>query len=191
MSYLYELFKEMYYRELDRKDKTNARMMYPTTIIVVLSGIMGYYISNFKFVGFDFCTVVFLIATGVMFIAICWAVYCLIRANFNYGYGYISSAGEIAEDVSDYHVYFEQLGEDMVDEKTDLKIQDRLLKQFIAAAVVNSGNNNRKHKFIHRCNIGIVIGLVALLLSFPFFYVINYSTLTERAEVVNIVKGWF
>ncbi len=176
MKYLYELFKEMYYRELERKDRTNARIMYPTTIVVVLSGIIGYYISNFKFVGFDFYTTVFIITTGVMFFAICWAIYCLIRANFNYGYGYVSSANKIAEDVSDYHAYFEQRGEDNIDEKTDLKIQNRLINQFVDASAVNWENNNRKHKFIHRCNIGIIIALVALLTSFPFFCVIKNFT---------------
>ena len=45
--YTEELFKDMYWKELDRKDRINSNLTLPAGILTVLAGVGAYYIQHF------------------------------------------------------------------------------------------------------------------------------------------------
>ncbi len=47
--YTEALFKEMYWKEIERKDKINSHLSLPAGILIALAGVGAYYIRSFPF----------------------------------------------------------------------------------------------------------------------------------------------
>ena len=47
--YTEKLFRDMYWKEFDRKDKINANLSLPAGILTVLAGVAAFYMQNFPF----------------------------------------------------------------------------------------------------------------------------------------------
>ena len=175
MDYFYELFKEMYYYEQERKDRISARVLYPTTIVIVLGGVIGFYIANYNYLVISVLNIIFSLLTIGIFICTIISIYCLIRANFGYSYAYIATPEGIDEYIKEMNDYYEQTEEPNRERQVMNKTSNILKTQFIENGTKNRKNNNRRTEFIYYAIRWIVLGLIFLLASLPIFCIKTFT----------------
>jgi hypothetical protein len=185
--YTEKLFRDMYWKEFDRKDKINANLSLPAGILTVLAGVEAFYMQNFPFPKWTLCTISFVVLSVALFISIAFAVYYFIRAyHLGYAYGYIPNAEEIAKYASDLKKYYESIQSTDIDEKVENDLRVFLTAEYSKYGTINTQNNDEKSKYLHHANIAISISLIFLFLSlFPFYIVYHSTSKIQKVEAVN------
>ncbi|MCI0426595.1 MAG: hypothetical protein L0Z46_01100 [Nitrospiraceae bacterium] len=92
---LLDLYKEMYYFELQRRNHLISSLALPVGVITILAGGLFYYLQRLPSLSFDPWVVAFfaLLAFGGISLAV--AIICLALAAQSYEYGYIPTPSEI------------------------------------------------------------------------------------------------
>jgi len=184
---LLNLFKESYYFELDRKDKINANLNFPITILVLVVGVLSYYLNNLPNLNHDFTSVIFYISVFALIVNICFCFYFLYRCFTGYGYDYVSPTTEIDRYVNDIHKYNSQ-----VDEKGKMNVDHELtallIEQYCRCATTNSQNNIRKTGYLRSTSVSLLCAVIIVAIStFPFF-ILKYqlSSEVQKVEITNL-----
>lgn len=185
--YTEELFKELYWKELDRKDKINSNLSLPAGIITVIAGVDAYYIQHFPSHRCELWNISFVVLSILLAISIAFAVYYFFRAyHLGHAYGYIPTPNEIARYASDLKNYYMSIKEPNVDEVVENDLRIFLASKYSEYGTINTQNNDEKSKYLHRTNVAISISLIVLLLSlFPFYMINHLTSQTQKIEMVN------
>ncbi|NLW92972.1 MAG: hypothetical protein GXY34_15395, partial [Syntrophomonadaceae bacterium] len=93
--------KELYYREMERKDRLTTMPSVSILVLTILFGACNYYVQHFKF-ELSPSYFVFLGILALAFICFGLAIHALIRAYIGYNYNALPYA-------SDLHAYYQDL----------------------------------------------------------------------------------
>jgi len=102
-----ELFKDMYYFELDRKEKLNAKVNLPITIIMLICGAIVYFTRSINMFGIDLISIFFWILYAGLLISTIITVYYICRSFYDYPYEYIPTASDFEKDINNLQEYYE------------------------------------------------------------------------------------
>lgn len=185
--YTEELFKDMYWKELDRKDRINSNLTLPAGILTVLAGVGAYYIQHFPSPQWELWTISFVVLSLFLCITIVFAVYYFSRAyHLGSAYGYIPTPKEIAQYILDLKNYYASIKEPNIDELVEDDLRIFLVSKYSEFGTMNTQNNDEKSKYLHRSNVMISISLVILFFSlFPFYMVYHSDSKMQKSEIVN------
>ena len=184
---LLAFYKEAYFFELDRKDKINSNLNLPITVLVLVVGVLSYYLNNLPNLGYNFSSVVFCLSILILIVNTCVSFYFLYRCFTGYSYDYIDPTKKIFEYVNDIRTYNKQV--DKVNTMdVDYELTELFIDQYCRCATINSQNNKRKTGYLRSTSFAILSSVLTLAISaFPFF-VLKYQFASEiqKIEITNL-----
>lgn len=192
MNKIQSLFKELYYFEIEQKEKINAQLGIPLTVLVLLIGVIAYYFKKLSiFLNFDVLSLSFLFLLGVTIIFVIADIYFLFRVFFGYKYNYLPSSSNLddyVESLKTYYkdAYFSKLGQDEIDRQIDEDVDSFLSRCYKKCLDGNIYNNARKSKYLYKSCFSLVFIVVFIILSSIPYSIKHYSYPNiQKIEIVN------
>lgn len=187
---LLDFYKELYYFELDRKDKINSYLSFPLAILVLIIGVVSYFLNNLP--SFNINSILsnlfhlFLICLSVNILC---SLYYFIKSIYGYGYGYIATATEIDSYIKKLEEYNKEAPTKQR-ENIETAFEELLLKQYSEYSSINSKNNDTKSRCLHNTSKSLVIALIFIILSSVPFFILKYNLFKEKKEIkITTSKG--
>lgn len=167
-----ELYKNMYYYELDMKEKINSRINIPISINTVLVGGLGYFINDVRklpnrtWVGFYF------ILLSIFAISVVATTVYVFIAYYGYAYKYITPSMIREFDVElkkyyddNYEEYFKQDGISK-NELVNKSFQEKLIDKYVEASEWNLNLNGRKLMCFRMIGWTTLLSMISGLLTY-------------------------
>ena len=192
--YLEELFKHMYYLELERKESIYNNLSLPIGVTTLLIGVGAYYAQNFPSLKIEFWPLFFIILYALFILSLIFTGYFLGRVIWKYTYAYISTSKELNEDTLQLMKYYEYYPPSNDSSKIDSHVVDnlriRLISQYVTCCYRNTQNNDAKIGYRARAHISLIIATFLLVCSFIPFCVLQASVpKVQKVEIVNLRQG--
>jgi hypothetical protein len=182
----YELYKELYNNELERKNSIESSLNIPIVIITGLISTAFYIGTTFDYSLERFLSISFVILLNASSLFILIAVYFLIRAFNNLTSGFEYNYLPYGTDLEDYYERLKEFNDgDENRTKEDFKryLTDKFNEQFDKNAFIN----DKKSGYIHQARRFIVFGLLSLTVTFvPFGY--NHFNKDEQIQKIELIK---
>jgi len=171
--YKERIFREMYYYELGRKDKIQSWVFAPTTIVIVLTGVLAYYFREFGISYGDVWQIAFFIARIIMSLSILWTLSFLGLILLYYKYRYIETSYEISERFAD----IEEMGNVQGYNDIEMIVEDEnrrlLIIDYMESETSNRVLNDRRIFFLYLAYVGIIVSVISFIISI-FLYIVLY-----------------
>lgn len=187
----FEIFKDVYYKELERKNELEESLMLPVGIITALSTGFFYLVSNFNYQCHSWLRMIFIIFAFSALSLIITTIYQLIRAynnfTFGYKYHYIPYSTDIEQYYSDLIHYFKDKKhtEERAIKETNKIIEQFFIDEFIKKSDLNCYNNDKKQSHSYKARIFLIFALISIfILVIPFG--INYYKYKENKMIIEI-----
>lgn len=189
-NFLFENFRETYWKELERKDRILSNLTLPTAIVTVLAGVEVYYFRNLPPMQFDLWHICFWASFVALFITTLLTVYFIIRALTGYEYGEIAFTEEINKYISNLRTYYEKNSIVEIDDKIEADVRNYLTAEYIKNNDRNAKNNSKKTHYLHNA-VKMVIWSFAFFIvgAFPFHLMNTSNIKAQRVETVTNNKG--
>lgn len=170
------LYKQMYYFELEQKEKINSRISIPLGVIVVLIGGMGYFFKYINKMPNEIWVGYYKISLFSFGLLIICSILFVIRAYYGYEYMYVSIPCKLEENytklVDYYDNNYEEYFKDYYDKSKDCLIKEdfyeNLIKQYVDTTDHNSNLNKRKLNLLRVAGwillLSIIFGISTYLL---------------------------
>ena len=190
-----ELFKDMYYFELDRKEKLNSKVNLPITIIILICGTIVYFTRSINMFGIDLISIIFWFLYAVLLISTIFTVYYICRSFYDYPYEYIPTASDFEKDINNLQEYyedpyFEDIEKDKKQELLQNDINRLIADNYKKCIDKNIISNDIKTEYLLRSSAGIIVTIIALILcSIPFFLKLSEYNDVHLVEIENTKKG--
>ena len=187
----YEIYKDVYYKELERKNQLEDSLMLPVGIVTALSTGLFYLVTNFNYKCNSYLKYIFIVLVIISLIFIIITIYQLIRAynnfTFGYEYHYLSYSAEIEKYYSDLIDFFKSKKHSK--EKTVIEsnkiIEQFFIDEFITKSDFNCYNNDKKQSHSYKARVFLIFALITIfILVFP--YGINYYKYKDNKMTVEI-----
>lgn len=172
---LYEFYKELYFHEIERKDKYTNSLAIPIGVLTIFGGII---FSYFKIWSEDLITVqwfskklfiLFLILS--VFFVLC-AVFCLTRGIIGYAYSYISPPERLEEYRQVLLRWYESQGNSVEEASMDFK--DTITQQYIDCIQINTLNNDSKSVWLYMCFLSLTATFILILFCTIFYSIVLF-----------------
>lgn len=211
--YKKSFFKELYYKEIERKRHLNKHFRLPMGIIIALIGILSFFVNQLPLnievygsSGTSLIPITLFVSTVLLGVCILMAIIRIIQGyhggiNDDFRYGYLSDPKELENYIDDKYDYYEHvmLDKPLVTEdhsndpsrKTIADFEEQLTKRYVNYASHNGENNDDKAGLLHRTNEWIMLALFAILIgAIPFFMLqtgtINFGNNHQPEEVKKV-----
>lgn len=169
-----DLFKEMYYFELERKESINSRISVPIGVITILSGAVFYFLNIIDKVPNMKLKLSVKIIFWLFLIVVISTIVLTAMAYYGYKYFYIPIPRDIEKDykiIQDYYdenytKYFKSKTQETKDELINKKFDEYLCQRYMDATTSNTKLNTRKLRLLRYAGWGILISLFLGLILF-------------------------
>ena len=185
---LIELYKEMYYFELKRKDTLNSSLGLPIGIVTILAGGVLYYVQNLPALSLDVWTIGFFVTFFLGSICLAVATLFLVLALWNHEYSYLPTPSEIEAYRKALVQYYEQNPAVLPGLEEDFR--SFLCLQLCKHVEQNTRSNDSKSGYLH-VGLGWVIGaIIFLAVSIgPFYEIQPTEQRVQKVEVINLIPS--
>lgn len=155
--------REHYCFELGRKDSLNSNMSIPLGILTASFGVFAYYFNKVTSFASGFGCFLFSLLLIIMFFALIYATYNLIKSYWGLKYKYIPTSSELNiywNNLTQYYQTYPDIG------TPEEKYEETLMKYFSEANENNTKNNDYRSKYLHNANTTIlaILALAAILI---------------------------
>ena len=191
MDYL-ELFKEFYYKEIDRKTGVQNALNIPITFLTVLSSAILFFLTTYDFTVDGAIKILFIVLSCLVALCILVSIWFIIKGfnNFTKGYTYswVPFPTELLgwyKDLKDYYIKNDATSVD-----ADDYFKDYLIKNLAKHANHNLLINDTRFRYILISKKFLIIGLILILLTMiPYGYnYYNKSDTINKVEIINHIK---
>lgn len=170
--YNHELYKDLYYDELDLKDKISNRTNFAFGILTLLIGALAYCYN--KYLDYIHTNIGPFLCLGLILLSFCLAasIFFVFKSFFGYSYKYIPSANNIHDELEefqkyyndnkDYFDYYNKSDEDVINES----IKRNMNKIIRESASTNREENLKKSKWLRAFSWAIFLSFFVLILNF-------------------------
>ncbi|WP_143133203.1 hypothetical protein [Pseudoduganella namucuonensis] len=165
---LLEHYEKQYIHEIESREKLNARVQNPLTIIVAFVGALSFLLQNYGHPGFNLISISFISLFTLSVIAVMVALYFFIKAWHGNHYRFMPSASTNETHRIALQEYYTTHG-DGATQAID-KFDDYLMEHYIKYASFNSQCNDKRSLNIHHANGFIIIATGFAFFSFLVFY---------------------
>jgi hypothetical protein len=169
----FEFYKELYFKENERRQEVLNSLNIPIAIITALSSASYFFITSFDYKIESFLSGIFIALISITGICLLFAIYFLIRAfsDFTKGYEYsgIPYTNELYNWNKNLEDHFEEYENDrtLAKEHYSVFITENLVKH----TEHNMYVNDKKHGYIYRSKKFLIIALILTLITLiPFGY---------------------
>jgi hypothetical protein len=162
----YEFYRDVYYRELDHRDKIESSLTLPATVLSLVLGGAAYYLGASWPPGQGFWPVVCLLVSFALIAACALGAYNLIRVIYpSRKYYYIPTTGNIDAYVRETREYYRAKGIEKPDGIVAHDLTKELAGSFMEKAHVNAWSNYGKREYRYRAFRWLSIALLLLCLN--------------------------
>ena len=166
---LFKLYEQLYFDEIERREKIDSRLQLPLAILIVIFGILAYMLQNVSHSASTIAVysfwILFAIACGCFFLSILFFT----RSWLGYTYRLLPTP----EDTEKYKIDCIELykGYENCDELVDGAIFQYLYNAYVDYSSWNMANNDTKSLNLDRTGKALFITFLFCILTFvPFFF---------------------
>jgi len=164
----FQLYKELYFHEIDMREHANARVQIPLAITVSLVGAASFMLTNVTFSIESFIAKLFFAALGCGYMLIALSIIFLIRSWWGYTYNFLPSA----ESSEKYRVKLIETYKPFDDGESIAEnyFKDYLKEKFISCSSLNTRCNDKRALQLHRANGFLIAALLAISTAYFIYY---------------------
>ena len=158
----FEFYKDLHYRELDRKYSLTNALALPIGISTIISSGMVYVAKSLGKIegGLEWTVLVIL---GLCTLSLIIAIYFLYRSYIGYEYGYLPTSKYISEYRDGLIEYYNPDPEAI--KLAEAEVDDYISSKFAETSHKNAINNDQKSGYLRLANLSIMAALVFMMLS--------------------------
>jgi len=167
-----DFYKELYLDELKRKDKIDALISYPTTLLTILIGGGLYFLKKENFKHITECETILLnILTSLFFISIAFSIFFLMRMFLNKfkKYKYLPLSIDLYNRELELITYYKENSDNnkknQIRKEAKKHFQNDLLKYYIDFATKNQMINDERLKDFYTSRKILMLSLIFLSIS--------------------------
>lgn len=165
---LLSFYQEIYFSEIDMKEKLVGRLQLSTALIFAAISIVVFLLKNIDYSAKGGVSLVFWIAFILLIIALALSAWFFVRSWWGHAYKMLPTLRETEdyrqELLDTYKDY------DGGDEIASDHFDNYLIKYFADCAGLNSITNDRRGHLLHNCNTSLIFAVIPLLITFFLFY---------------------
>lgn len=171
--------RQHYYFELQRKDRLSTSVSIPLGILTALFGAATYFFNKIENFSSGVGCLIFGIAVLLMFFALIYATYCLVKSYWAYKYKCIPTSKEIEDYLTELNKYYNTYPD--APGSVEEKYEEFLLNYFIETNEANIRNNDTKSSYLHKVTSTLIL---ALILSAILIIPLQYQNVVAKAKYV-------
>jgi hypothetical protein len=183
---LKSFYEKLYFQEVEARDKVNARLQMPLTLILATLGAVAFLLDNFDHQLGTWTAsrmaFTFFFATGSIVLVL--AMIRFAGALYNHEYHFLPDSLRTAE----YRALLEQTYKEFAErERLISEAMNRYIEDaYIQYAAFNTRVNDRRSAYIHLCNGAIIASAALFIAAFVTFHFgdLNKSRIKVATEVV-------
>ncbi|MCI4058986.1 hypothetical protein MMK25_24305 [Bacillus cereus] len=187
-----DLFKDMYYYELEQKEKINNRITIPIAIITLLVGLAVYYFKGLPNIETNFWGCIFFVIYGIYILLIFVSIWFIFKAYYNYKYSYLPTPEVIEGDINKIITYYDENYEEFFKEtgsKQELierDIDETVSSYYIKATSSNIPHNESKLKLLRYAGNTLIIAVFFAAVSIVPYQIAFKDTKEIKVEVKQL-----
>lgn len=185
----FEFYKELYFKENERRQEVLNSLNIPIAIITALSSASYLFITSFDYRIEVFLSAIFIGMISITSICLLFAIYFLIRAFSDFTKGYEYSGIPYTNELYDWNKKLERHFEEY---ENDKELANEHYTVFITENLVkhtehNMYVNDKKHGYIYRSKKFLIIALILTLITLiPFGYShFNKDVTVHKVELME------
>lgn len=190
--YLYDDFKEQYYRELERKENYNNKVGIILTLYSLISIPLVYCIDNIKnIITQNYLSVIFYILFVIAVIAFAISIIFAIKSVWGYRYEYIPSPKDIDKLIKDTDLYYEEyrsyFSQNRIKKKNyiEKRKQEVMYEYYRDATTNNLLKNEEKVKNFNKWTYVMGIFVIFILSSCVLLQFLDISKEPTKVQIEN------
>ncbi len=186
----FEFYKELYFKENERRQEVLNSLNIPIAIITALSSASYFFITSFDYKIESFLSGIFITLISITGICLLFAIYFLIRAFSDFTKGYEYSGIPYTNELYNWNKNLEDHFEEYENDRTLAKEHYTI---FITENIVkhtehNMYVNDKKHGYIYRSKKFLIIALILTLITLiPFGY--NHFKKDSTVHKVELMEN--
>lgn len=173
----FDLYSEMYYKEIDREYKIIPSFSLPASLIIIMAGIIPYYFNNLPYIQINLIFIAFFIIITIIIIFLIISLYYLSKSFYNYKYKYIESPDNLEKYKIDIEEYYKNKNVKNIHREVLTEFNNHILLRFKECTSHNAILNDSKEIYLFKSKKWIIRSIIVILLScIPFFIIMqNYK----------------
>lgn len=194
-----ELLKEMYYFEVERKNKLSTSLSIPIGILTFIFGIITFFLRNISCLGYNGWVIIFFCIFFILtIISLVCAIVFLIRSFYKYKYKYLPMPSDIENDIKNIkeyykNPYFKDYKKEDIEKLIEIDFFSLFPRYYKQCIKQNINNNDRKSLYLHKTSTAIILIIIFLFLSsIPFnvrYYINQKVEKIQKVEIIKYNKG--
>jgi len=187
----FEILKEWYYKEEERKEALNNNINIQIGILSII--VAGIYFLSTKY-NFDTEKCIKCFYIGILIISsVSWiiSIIFLMFAYHAYQYAYFSNPYFIDDEYKKIKPYYDQYKEQLEAKgiTIDILLQDSIENQIKQSIAINVNLNDRKSGYIYKSKLCLFISIISLFIS-SLFYIFNFiNNPKDEVQIVKIINS--
>lgn len=187
-----EFLKERYYFEHDRKEKLNSKVNNPMTIIILVLGVVSYYIQNLSYTSIQIVDILFFVFMGITMVGVISTGVYLKKSFYGYDYSYMPKAYEMENYISVINKYYKEpyffdFKKEEIKRLLDQDMYELYKKKYSECVDQNIKSNTKKNDYLLKTSSLLTATLLFLFFSSIIFYVKSHNIKDiQKVEIINI-----
>jgi len=183
---LFELYQQMYFYELEAREKITSRLQLPLAILLAALSFFGLMIQGLDVATLARENVTFLTLLVVSFSAVAVAAGFFVRALWGHTYDFIPTPdvteGYKEELISTYKEF------DDCDDLVAKYLKEYIYRYYSECASKNTHVNDTRSEALHKCNSCLVLAAIPLLATYLLFNLYNIDELHKKAPTEVVIS---
>jgi len=179
-----DLYKELYFHEMERRDRLNSGLSFPVGLVALLTGaaLVMFRAAESSVSDWDKALIILL---AVAALSLVLASFFLIRVYWGHEYSHIPFAEDLLNYTSSLCEHYKRQGVSTVNASKFAKAKSMIYveQQFSKNAKFNAQVNDKKSKFLFLANSFVIASIVFLGLSSPIYI---YTQTRQKTEIQKI-----
>ena len=189
----YELYKEIYYKEIEQKEALNSRINIPLGVLTLIAGSAIYFTNNCYSIPAGNWRCGFIMAFSLHIALLITSAVLIFKSYYGYGYLYIPIAKDIDNFSTIYRQYYDENYEAYFSQRNKTKeelmetdVKNRLLQIYMEAASNNREENFRKIKYLRFVSWSLIAVLFSGAITlFTHTIATGANENVQKIEIVN------
>lgn len=183
-----DLYKELYFHEMERRDRLNSGLSFPVGLVALLTGaaLVMFRAAESSLSDWD---KVLIILLAVVALTLALASFFLIRMYWGHEYSHMPFAEDLFNYTEDLCGHYKKQGVSSVNASKFAKAKclAYVEQQFSKNAKFNAQVNDKKSKFLFLANAFVIASIVFLGISSPIYIYTQtrHKTEIQKIEITN------
>lgn len=180
---IYSLYEKLYFHEIDSREKLNARLNTPLTLIASFIGVLAFLLQNYAHQKFTIAEIIFLLLFLVAAIFLVISTYFFIMSWYGHTYSFLPDAKETEKHRQDLITIYKPYENGL--QLASKYFSDSMISQYINCSSANTACNDKRSMNLHKTNRSLIITSLITFVAFLAFFLgdLDKSKIKKITEV--------